>query len=89
MGCVYQTPPRPMPSLETIPQDLLEYIAVLSGSAPAFEVPRSILALLLTSRALYDALSFPNCPQLYAKLFQSRLDFDPARKFLDGQGRTD
>ena len=69
--------------LESVPHDVLEVIALLACSS-VFEPPRTVLSLLLTSRTMYSALSVTRCPQLYAKLFQSKFDFDASRRFENG-----
>lgn len=65
-------------SLDTIPDDVLQYIALLTLSSSIFDPPVDTLHLLLTSRTMYRSLSVAACPSLYAKGLQVRFDFYPS-----------
>lgn len=63
-----------LPHLESIPVDVLSQIAFFTVASAPFSGLGAILQLLLCSRNLHDALSLKSCPQLYARVFQSRFD---------------
>jgi hypothetical protein len=50
--------------------------------------PRGLTALLLVSRAWYDALSFGTCPRLYARLFCFKFDVSAARRRFSSRWRS-
>ncbi|KAG6889686.1 hypothetical protein C0995_015434 [Termitomyces sp. Mi166 len=66
-----------MPSLSSIPHNVLQDIAfdlaILSLPRP----PLHLASLLLACSDTYRALSPRNCPQLYARIFRETFDFDP------------
>ncbi|KAH9477107.1 hypothetical protein JR316_0011023 [Psilocybe cubensis] len=60
--------------LETIPLDILQHIAVLSGSSSALEPPGNLYRLLQTSSTIYQSLNAHLSPHIYSRLFSSKFD---------------
>jgi hypothetical protein len=67
---------------ESMPNDILQHIAVLCGYTSGWRPPQDILRLLLTSRRLYDALSFQARPEVYAQIFEAKFDLAAPRRRL-------
>lgn len=72
---------RPLSSLESLPRSLLAHIALhLVIQEPAEPIwpnrrhPSALIPFFLTSRTIYDAISFDNNPQLYNNLFRASFD---------------
>lgn len=68
--------------LESIPCDILQYIALLAtlGSQPVLTTPRPVSMLLLTSSTLYRSLCVKSCPHLYANIFRATFDTRAGRR---------
>ncbi|WVR03928.1 hypothetical protein IAU60_000927 [Kwoniella sp. DSM 27419] len=63
-------------TLSALPRDLLASIAyhVLVDDRGQAGHPAELLPLFLTSKAIYEAISFDNNPQLYHRLFRATFD---------------
>ncbi|KAF8900428.1 hypothetical protein CPB84DRAFT_1847228 [Gymnopilus junonius] len=60
--------------IETVPRDVLRYIAFLCSSSSTLEPPVAIYHLLQTSSAIYRSLNVPATPDLYAYIFFTKFD---------------
>lgn len=73
---------KSLSKLEALPRSLLSHIAfqlVIQESSPdpkwtGRKHPSSLLPFFLSSRTVYDAISFDNNPQLYNHLFRATFD---------------
>lgn len=63
-----------MCSLDTIPGEILEHIAFLSGTQDFLGPPSSLPVLLSLNRSTNSALSSTSNPHLYARIFASKFD---------------
>jgi hypothetical protein len=68
-----------VPSLDTIPLEILERIAAFVGWEQFTGPPKDLASLCLTCKFIHDSLSFSRNPTLYASLF--RYKFDTAAPF--------
>ncbi|KAK0237162.1 hypothetical protein EDD85DRAFT_953171 [Armillaria nabsnona] len=63
-----------VPSLETLPRDVLERVALLTTSSSSLSSLSNILHLLLSSRTIYHQLCIHYNPHLYAQVFRTIFD---------------
>ncbi|SJL11034.1 uncharacterized protein ARMOST_14435 [Armillaria ostoyae] len=63
-----------VPSLETLPRDVLEHVALLTTSSSSLSSLSNILHLLLSSRTIYHQLCIHCNPHLYAQVFRTIFD---------------
>ncbi|KAJ7573981.1 hypothetical protein C8J56DRAFT_980412 [Mycena floridula] len=63
----------PAPSLDNVPQEVLEHIALFSGTESFLGPPSSLPSLLVTCRRM-DCLSMSSNPCLYAAIFTAKFD---------------
>lgn len=59
---------------ESVPPDVLQHIAFFIGSCSLQNSLKDLLHLLLTSSSIYNVLSLPACPHLYADIFRATFD---------------
>ena len=76
------------PSLNTIPQEILEHVAFFIGTESFLGPPSAILPLLSTSRRTYSAISFSSNHHLYARIFAHKFDFGSASRRLPPESIT-
>ncbi|EPQ55881.1 hypothetical protein GLOTRDRAFT_138631 [Gloeophyllum trabeum ATCC 11539] len=62
------------PSLDTIPQEVVEHVAYFAATQQPLGPPSGIVPLLLASRRVHGFLSFESNPHLYARIFQFKFD---------------
>ena len=67
-------------SLETVPAEILEYIAFLVATDQFLGPPSQLIPLLLTSQTIYNALSPAINHHLYSSIFEAKFDVHLARK---------
>ncbi|KAK0200785.1 hypothetical protein DFS33DRAFT_1386707 [Desarmillaria ectypa] len=70
------------PSLETLPRDVLEHVALLTTSSSSLSSLSNILHLLLSSRTIYHQLCIRCNPHLYARIFRAMFDVSFHRSCL-------
>lgn len=75
--------------LQSVPQDVLQYIALLTTSSRVLSPPSDLVPLLLTSRSMYQCLSLQACPHLYASIFRAKFDLAAARRRFHYSELTD
>lgn len=75
-------------SLEIIPAEILEYVAFLVATDRFLGPPADLIPLLLTSQAIYAAISPSNNPHLYSSIFEAKFDVALARKRLGSMALT-
>jgi hypothetical protein len=63
-----------LPSLDTLPSDVLVHIAILNAYLSPTKRPTDILNLSLTCRAIYNVLNIHGSPHLYAQIFRAQFD---------------
>jgi hypothetical protein len=68
--------------LLSLPEELLENIALHCARSPFYGPPAHIVPLLLTCRKLHDALAFGSDPHLYARIFKVKFDHSAASRRL-------
>lgn len=76
------------PSLDGIPQEVLEHIALLSVTDDFLGPPSSLVSLLETNRTINSRLSLKSNHYLYAKIFAHKFDLASASRRL-GPDRTE
>ena len=67
-------------SLETIPAEILEYVAFLVATERFLGPPAHLIPLLLTSRSIYNSISSITNPHLYSAIFEAKFDLRLAMK---------
>ncbi|RDB17639.1 hypothetical protein Hypma_001088 [Hypsizygus marmoreus] len=75
------------PALDTVPQEVLEHIALFSATDSFLGPPSSLVPLLLTNRGVYKRLSIHSNHHLYARVFAHKFDIGPIVRRL-GPERT-
>lgn len=71
-----------MTSLDSIPQEVLEYIAFFAATDSFLGPPADLVPLLTSSRRIYSQLSMTSNPLLYARVFAHKFDLQPALRHL-------
>jgi hypothetical protein len=61
-------------TLDTIPHELLENIALFAVTSDPLGPPRELVPLLLANKHLYAALASASNPHLYARIFAAKFD---------------
>ncbi|KDR78265.1 hypothetical protein GALMADRAFT_64778 [Galerina marginata CBS 339.88] len=61
-------------SLSTVPQEVLEHIALFTGTDKLLGPPSSLIPLLSTNRKIYASLSISTNYHLYARIFCRKFD---------------
>lgn len=75
------------PSLETVPQEVLEHIAFFAATDAFLGPPSALIPLLVTNRKIHSRLSITSNHHLYAHIFVHKFDLvHPLRRL--GVGRT-
>ncbi|THH07596.1 hypothetical protein EW145_g3269 [Phellinidium pouzarii] len=70
-----------MPSLDTVPLELLEHIAFLAAIHPLLGPPSALHSLLVVNRSVHAALALDRNPLLYARICAAKFDLAaPARR---------
>ncbi|KAF8644008.1 hypothetical protein AX16_008724 [Volvariella volvacea WC 439] len=72
------------PSLDNVPQEVLEHIAFLAATSEFLGPPSALVPLLHTSRRIHSRLSIKSNHHLYAKIFAHKFDLVPAVRRLGG-----
>ncbi|KAH7927562.1 hypothetical protein BV22DRAFT_1006674 [Leucogyrophana mollusca] len=72
-------------SLENIPQEVLEHIALFSATETVTGPPSGLLPLLSCCRSIYRSLSSASNPHLYARIFEHKFDIGAAIRRLGTQ----
>ncbi|KAH8114869.1 hypothetical protein DFH11DRAFT_1590149 [Phellopilus nigrolimitatus] len=71
-----------MPSLASVPDEILEHIAVFAATHPFLGPPAALPALLSLNRHAYAALAPRHNPHLAARIFAGKFDLAAARRRL-------
>ncbi|KAF8889100.1 hypothetical protein BD779DRAFT_1611184 [Infundibulicybe gibba] len=77
-----------MHSLDTIPQEVLEHIALFSATETLLGPPSALLPLLTVNRKIYSSLSPKSNHHLYALIFAFKFDLKPAFRRLVSERTT-
>lgn len=77
-----------LPSFESLAPQVWVRIAFFAGTSSVLGPPTDLLALLSTSRKLYDVLSFTKNKQLWADIFKFKFDTDAAARRLSARWST-
>ncbi|KAG9310953.1 hypothetical protein JVU11DRAFT_8827 [Chiua virens] len=72
----------PSTSLDSVPQEVLEHIAFFAATQSPTGPPSGLLPILLSCRAIHQALSLEANPYLYARIFNYEFDTDSAFRRL-------
>jgi len=67
-------------TLNTIPFEVLQHIAIKTVEQGQIGPPRSIYNLLLTCHVIHNSLSFDANPLFYASVFDLQFDTAPLRR---------
>jgi len=77
-----------LPSFDSLAPEVLGCIAFFAGTNSFHGPPTDLLALLSTSRKLYDVLSFTKNKQLWADIFKFKFDTDAVERRLSKRWST-
>lgn len=73
--------------LDTVPQEVLEQIALFCATDCFLGPPSALLPLIFTNGKIYSRLSIASNPHIYARIFAHKFDIASAIRRL-GPGRT-
>jgi len=69
-------------TLETVPQEVLEHVALFSVTHCFLGPPSTLSSLITTNRKIHSQLSIASNPHLYARIFAYKFDIAPAIRRL-------
>ncbi|KAF8064294.1 hypothetical protein FPV67DRAFT_1504325 [Lyophyllum atratum] len=76
------------PTLDTVPQEVLEHIAFFAATQSFLGPPSGLLPLLSTNRRIYSRLTIISNHHLYARIFAHKFDIGPVIRRLGCERTT-